>query len=74
MANHGWQFAVMGDGGAPIAYVNGRCPHLLMTGQCAVYEARPKGCREFDCSVDHRALFREQHPHVAALLESGHAD
>ena len=38
----------MGDGKVKIFH---RCAQLLDNGKCAIYEHRPKICRDFDCST-----------------------
>ncbi|MBM91306.1 MAG: hypothetical protein CMJ35_06790 [Phycisphaerae bacterium] len=54
------------DDGSVLAFVNGRCPHLDDVGGCLIYETRPQGCREFDCSKE--AGYLRFNPRVAALL------
>jgi Fe-S-cluster containining protein len=54
------------DDGSILPFVDGRCPHLSDQGRCGIYETRPQGCRDFDCSREPGYL--RTHPRVAALL------
>lgn len=60
-----------------IPYRDGRCPFLGGDHRCSIYEDRPRGCREFECTRHFRSsrsrghgLFLQRNPRVAALLES----
>jgi Fe-S-cluster containining protein len=60
-----------------IAYRDGRCPFLGEDHRCTIYEDRPLGCREFDCTRYYRTspgrshgMFLQRNPRVAMLLES----
>ncbi len=57
---------VLLDDGSILPFVDGRCPHLTEAGRCGIYETRPRGCRDFDCSQE--AGYLRTHPSVAALL------
>jgi Fe-S-cluster containining protein len=57
---------VLLDDGSILPFENDRCPHVTDAGRCRIYETRPRGCREFDCSREPGYL--RTHPHVAALL------
>lgn len=57
---------VLLDDGSVLPFVDGRCPHLDDAGGCMIYETRPRGCRDFDCSKE--AGYLRFHPRVAALL------
>lgn len=54
------------DDGSILPFVDERCPHLTAAGRCGIYETRPRGCRDFDCSRE--AGYLRTHPAVAALL------
>jgi len=57
---------VLLDDGSVLPFVDGRCTHLGDTGKCGIYETRPKGCRNFDCSREPSYL--RAHQRVEALL------
>ena len=54
------------DDGTILPFVDGRCPHLSDDGRCGIYETRPQGCRDFDCSREPR--FLHHNPRIATLL------
>lgn len=57
---------VLLDDGTILPFIDNRCPHLDAAGRCGIYDTRPQGCRDFDCSRE--PGFRRTNPHVAALL------
>ena len=57
---------VLLDDGSILPFINDRCQHLSVAGQCGIYETRPQGCRDFDCSKEPGYL--RTHPRIAALL------
>jgi len=64
-----------------IAYRDGRCPFLGEDRRCTIYEDRPRGCRDFECTRYYRTspgrshgMFLQRNPRVAMLLESLQAD
>lgn len=57
---------VLLDDGSILPFVNDQCPHLGEDDRCMIYERRPRGCREFDCSQE--PGFLRVNPRVKALL------
>lgn len=57
---------VLLDDGTILPFVDGRCPHLGSDNRCTIYETRPRGCRDFDCSKE--PSFLRVNPRIAALL------
>jgi len=60
-----------------LPYRNGRCQFLQSDDRCAIYEDRPRACREFQCStqfnrdgIGHHGEFLERNPRVSEMLES----
>ncbi len=56
---------VLMDDGSTLLFVDGQCPHFE-GGRCGIYETRPQGCRDFDCSREPKYV--NANPHVAAVL------
>jgi Fe-S-cluster containining protein len=59
-----------------IPYRDGRCPFLGDDHLCTIYEDRPRGCRDFECTRYFNAegsgvhgLFLRRNPGVVGLLE-----
>lgn len=57
-----------------IPYVDGRCPFLGDDDRCNIYDARPAGCRQFQCTTHFNpagghGVFLDRNPDVRRLLE-----
>lgn len=57
---------VLLDDGSILPFVDDRCPHLSADGRCGIYETRPQGCRDYDCSRE--PAYLRVNPRIAALL------
>ena len=58
-----------------LPYIDGRCVFLAESGECLVYEDRPRACRAFECvrhfnreGVGRHDAFLERNPRVLAML------
>lgn len=62
----------MTDGLRAIPYQNGQCVYLGVDNRCTIYERRPAGCRDFDCTAnypDRISYFLEGNPEVLQLIQ-----
>jgi Fe-S-cluster containining protein len=59
-----------------LPYVNGRCQFLDSDERCAIYDDRPRACRQFQCVAHYNAegvgrhgVFLQRNPRVRAMLD-----
>ena len=60
-----------------LPYINGRCQFLGDDDRCAIYDDRPRACRQFQCIESYNAdgigvhgVFLQRNPRVRELLDS----